>query len=746
MATETVGTRSVVRASVRSPARNETPLAGCTILSPERADAVRDSLRTAPPRRRARSRGREFSLVVEEVIPTTIRSRPSTPTGMERTRKLAAHQYFDDRWTFWIDMWERKRELEGGGVSHTMQELGTVYSIQEFWQYFNNITLGGLQPGCSLHLFKGGIRPQWEDPANRSGGRFRVSKAAGGPPIDGRLWLDLCLALVGEQFEPSDAVCGGSFAAKHGETHLSVWVRRESGEVKAAIQELVGNAAVVWISHNDRPQQPVLHDKIALKHRRARSTPMQVSDEFIQAEIEARFRLKSASISLLSVAAVVASTLSSFRIHRRAATRPQNLSFAVLPETPKAPPPTPAAPSTPYEMAAQVDIPTSAAACAAMSETERRALRAQQLRAAADERYEEAIVIRDLLKAAANLPPADAAADVGAEVVAGVSPGSEVAVTTEVEVEARGQAPGWAQPLVHPITGMPMSTAAQRKGVPGHRRRHTDTAKGDFIPTRPLPRHRPAHSPVQPLQPLPPSPPRSPTRHVTYSLPPGPVAGGEGEGASRRLFSSHSHQPQVRTDLYSNQHYQPDVRVPPPPHEVPPQGECAPSLPPSLQPPVSLSSSQLGHASAPTPGFHAQLDPPTAAEMQGLAPEFPPEFHGLPADLLGLHEAEQELMWGERQRRGQWPWASNCEKQSRMRMYTVGSSPPFVHSGRLYPSGLTRKMRRAIQFDHPDRARLGCPEGTELGFEVPNGPVSAQEYTNLVGRSITATQAPSIRA
>eukprot|EP00756_Hemistasia_phaeocysticola_P030648 Hpha_TRINITY_DN16303_c1_g3::TRINITY_DN16303_c1_g3_i1::g.61733::m.61733 len=100
MAGETGGLSSVGR-SCPSPGRYE-----CTILSPERADAVRDSLRTAPPRRRARSRGREFSLVVEEVIPTAIRSQPSTPTGL--ARRQGGNMFFGERWTFWIDMWERK--------------------------------------------------------------------------------------------------------------------------------------------------------------------------------------------------------------------------------------------------------------------------------------------------------------------------------------------------------------------------------------------------------------------------------------------------------------------------------------------------------------------------------------------------------------------------------------------------------------------------------------------------------------
>lgn len=53
--------------------------------------------------------------------------------------------------------------------------------------------------------FVEGIKPMWEDEANKNGGRWtlRVSKGFGN-----KLWEDLILAMIGEQFSDEDEICG----------------------------------------------------------------------------------------------------------------------------------------------------------------------------------------------------------------------------------------------------------------------------------------------------------------------------------------------------------------------------------------------------------------------------------------------------------------------------------------------------------------------------------------------------------
>ncbi|EFJ13596.1 hypothetical protein SELMODRAFT_38791, partial [Selaginella moellendorffii] len=76
-----------------------------------------------------------------------------------------------------------------------------------------------------FHLFKEGIRPLWEDTANRNGGKWivRFKKI-----VSGRFWEDLVLAMIGDQLEYSDSLCGAVLSIRFGEDILSVWNRNAS--------------------------------------------------------------------------------------------------------------------------------------------------------------------------------------------------------------------------------------------------------------------------------------------------------------------------------------------------------------------------------------------------------------------------------------------------------------------------------------------------------------------------------------
>ncbi|KAJ6434099.1 hypothetical protein OIU84_017746 [Salix udensis] len=74
-------------------------------------------------------------------------------------------------------------------------------------------------------LLKEGIRPLWEDSANCNGGKWiiRFKKV-----VSGRFWEDLVLALVGDQLDYSDDICGAVLSIRYNEDILSVWNRNAS--------------------------------------------------------------------------------------------------------------------------------------------------------------------------------------------------------------------------------------------------------------------------------------------------------------------------------------------------------------------------------------------------------------------------------------------------------------------------------------------------------------------------------------
>ncbi|CAN1245840.1 Eukaryotic translation initiation factor NCBP, partial [Linum grandiflorum] len=99
-------------------------------------------------------------------------------------------------------------------------------TVETFWVCYCHLTRPSSLPSpTDLHLFKAGIRPLWEDSANSSGGKWiiRFKKV-----VSGRFWEDLVLALVGDQLEYSDNICGAVLSIRFNEDILSVWNRNAS--------------------------------------------------------------------------------------------------------------------------------------------------------------------------------------------------------------------------------------------------------------------------------------------------------------------------------------------------------------------------------------------------------------------------------------------------------------------------------------------------------------------------------------
>eukprot|EP00249_Psilotum_nudum_P010974 c22885_g1_i1 orf=442-1239(-) len=107
-----------------------------------------------------------------------------------------------------------------------VKKLAEFSTVEGFWGCYCHLARSPSLPNpTDLHLFKEGIRPLWEDAANCDGGKWiiRFKKV-----VSGRFWEDLVLAIVGDQLEASDSVCGAVLSIRYGEDILSVWNRNAS--------------------------------------------------------------------------------------------------------------------------------------------------------------------------------------------------------------------------------------------------------------------------------------------------------------------------------------------------------------------------------------------------------------------------------------------------------------------------------------------------------------------------------------
>ncbi|KAK4581444.1 hypothetical protein RGQ29_024903 [Quercus rubra] len=99
-------------------------------------------------------------------------------------------------------------------------------TVEGFWVCYCHLARPSSLPSpTDLHLFKDGIRPLWEDSANCNGGKWiiRFKKV-----VSGRFWEDLVLALVGDQLDYGDNICGAVLSIRFNEDILSVWNRNAS--------------------------------------------------------------------------------------------------------------------------------------------------------------------------------------------------------------------------------------------------------------------------------------------------------------------------------------------------------------------------------------------------------------------------------------------------------------------------------------------------------------------------------------
>lgn len=77
------------------------------------------------------------------------------------------------------------------------------------------------------HLFKEGVRPEWEDPQNKHGGKWSYSfKSKANVEID-ELWLHVMLAAIGETLENEDdgEVMGVVVNVRKAFYRVGVWTR-----------------------------------------------------------------------------------------------------------------------------------------------------------------------------------------------------------------------------------------------------------------------------------------------------------------------------------------------------------------------------------------------------------------------------------------------------------------------------------------------------------------------------------------
>lgn len=91
-------------------------------------------------------------------------------------------------------------------------------------------------------LFKSGIRPEWEDGANRHGGEIFCRKAFEPRDLD-EIYETLLLGLIGETIDPENELCGCRIVDKSRAGRpvyrVEVWFKTQDHKLKEEIESNV---------------------------------------------------------------------------------------------------------------------------------------------------------------------------------------------------------------------------------------------------------------------------------------------------------------------------------------------------------------------------------------------------------------------------------------------------------------------------------------------------------------------------
>ncbi|CAM9286891.1 unnamed protein product, partial [Ectocarpus fasciculatus] len=155
----------------------------------------------------------------------------------------------------WV-FWEHKQCQTNADWNNAMREVCEFGTVEDFWKYFSyvprpsEIFNDGSNSGKkevngktieAFSIFKKGIRPEWEDPVNRTGSELVCRKTMHLDLVD-VYWENLVLAMIGEAMDEDDDICGGRIVdkSKKGSSRtmfkIEIWMRTASAETGERIR------------------------------------------------------------------------------------------------------------------------------------------------------------------------------------------------------------------------------------------------------------------------------------------------------------------------------------------------------------------------------------------------------------------------------------------------------------------------------------------------------------------------------
>jgi len=180
-----------------------------------------------------------------------------SPSNDNKLSAVTQNNPLEYAYSFWFSKRQSKGATTGTNYDANLKLVGTFKSVEQFWDYYAHMARpNDLLGHADIHLFKDGIRPLWEDDANKNGGKWIVRLKKG---LANRCWENLILAIVGEQFMVGEEICGAVVSVRFQEDLISVWNRTCSNQavtsrIKDTLKRILSlppSTILEYKSHND---------------------------------------------------------------------------------------------------------------------------------------------------------------------------------------------------------------------------------------------------------------------------------------------------------------------------------------------------------------------------------------------------------------------------------------------------------------------------------------------------------------
>ncbi|KIM44550.1 hypothetical protein M413DRAFT_56901, partial [Hebeloma cylindrosporum] len=227
---------------------------------------------------------KHFSTTVNTSQPAV--SKDSTASSTPSSATVTQVHPLRNTWVFWF----RQQRTPGNKIisyEEGIKKIAAFSSVESFWSLWTHLAPpSSLQPTTDYLLFHAGVRrPVWEDPLNLSGGKWIIRLKKG---VADRLWEDLVMAIIGDQFDdcrgkPEDSpkaksgggksedgsegaewpeICGCTISVRQSEDIVTVWnrldgdpkLREQIRDTLRQVLNLPPSTVMEYKSNNDSMQ------------------------------------------------------------------------------------------------------------------------------------------------------------------------------------------------------------------------------------------------------------------------------------------------------------------------------------------------------------------------------------------------------------------------------------------------------------------------------------------------------------